>query len=250
MRFKEKTVVITGAASGMGRCAALAFAREGARVFACDLRQDAAEALLADLAAAGTPGRFVHHDVREPTDWVRLMAQLRDSGERLDVLVNNAGISGTFDPDLTSATAWDTLIDVNAKGVFLGMTHAAELMRSHGGGAIVNMSSISASVGQQRVHMGYGASKAAVQSMTRTAAVHYAQDGIRVNAVAPGMLPAMRTSRASADPVWRKKQIDAVPLGRAGRIEEVAAAVLFLASNDASYITGVELAVDGGFLAL
>ncbi|MFC4299065.1 SDR family NAD(P)-dependent oxidoreductase [Castellaniella hirudinis] len=249
-KFEHKIVVITGAASGMGRSAALAFAREGAAVVACDLLEEEAGALLADLDAAGGPGaRFVRLDVSREDDWEALARLLRAEGG-LDVLFNNAGISGTFDPDLTSTRAWERLVDVNAKGVFLGMKHVVPLMRLRGGGAIVNMSSISASVGQPRVHMGYSASKAAVQAMTRAAAVHYAEDGIRVNAVAPGMLPAMRTSRGSADPVWREKQIDAVPLKRVGRVEEVAAAVLFLASDEASYITGVEVAVDGGFLSL
>lgn len=249
-QFEHKTVVVTGAASGMGRSAALAFAREGAAVVACDLLEEEAGTLLADLDAAGGPGaQFVRLDVACEGDWEALAHTLRAQGG-LDVLFNNAGISGTFEPDLTSTRAWERLMDVNAKGVFLGMKHGVPLMRLRGGGAIVNMSSISASVGQPRVHMGYSASKAAVQAMTRAAAVHYAEDGIRVNAVAPGMLPAMRTSRGSADPVWREKQIDAVPLKRVGRVEEVAAAVLFLASAEASYITGVEVAVDGGFLSL
>ncbi len=251
MRFEDKTVVVTGAASGMGRSAALAFAREGAAVVACDVLEEEAGALLAELGAAGGAGaRFVRLDVACEDDWEALARTLRETRGGLDVLFNSAGISGTFDPDLNSTLAWERLMDVNAKGVFLGMKHAVPLMRLRGGGAIVNMSSISASVGQQRVHMGYSASKAAVQAMTRAAAVHYAEDGIRVNAVAPGMLPAMRTSRGSADPAWRDKQIDAVPLKRAGRVEEVAAAVLFLASGEASYITGVEVAVDGGFLSM
>ena len=250
MRFENRTVVVTGAASGMGRSAALGFASEGATVVACDVLEDEAGTLLADLQAAGdASARFVRLDVSIESDWEALAQTLRAEGG-LDVLFNNAGISGTFDPDLTSTQAWERLIDINAKGVFLGMKHAVPLMRLRGGGAIVNMSSISASVGQPRVHMGYAASKAAIQAMTRAAAVHYAEDGIRVNAVAPGMLPPMRTSRGSADPVWREQQIGAVPLKRAGRVEEVSAAVLFLASEEASYITGVEVAVDGGFLSL
>jgi NAD(P)-dependent dehydrogenase (short-subunit alcohol dehydrogenase family) len=168
----------------------------------------------------------------------------------LNVLVNNAGISGTFDADLMSTSAWDKLMNVNAKGVFFGMKYAAPAMRDAGGGAIVNASSISASVGQYGVHMGYSASKAAVQVMTKTAAVQFAKDGIRVNCVAPGMLPAMRTSKTSADPTWRAKSLEAVPMKRVGRVEEVGNAVLFLASDEASYITGTELVVDGGYLAV
>ena len=165
---------------------------------------------------------------------------------KLDILVNNAGISGTFDPDTTSTSAWDMLMNVNAKGVFLGMKHAVPAMRDAGGGAIVNISSISGFVGQDRLHMGYNASKGAVRIMTKSGAVQFAQHGIRDNSVHPGIMPPMRTSKLSADPAWREKSLRFVPLKREGRVEEVANAVLFLASDEASYITGT----DGGYLAV
>jgi NAD(P)-dependent dehydrogenase (short-subunit alcohol dehydrogenase family) len=193
---------------------------------------------------------FVKLDVTSEADWQSAVQAAVSAFGKLNVLINNAGISGTFDPDLTSTSAWDMLMNVNAKGVFFGMKYAAPAMRDAGGGAIVNASSISASVGQYGVHMGYSASKAAVQVMTKTAAVQFAKDGIRVNCVAPGMLPAMRTSKTSADRTWRAKSLEAVPMRRAGRVEEVGNAVLFLASDEASYITGTELVVDGGYLAV
>jgi NAD(P)-dependent dehydrogenase (short-subunit alcohol dehydrogenase family) len=130
------------------------------------------------------------------------------------------------------------------------MKHAVPVMRQGGGGSIVNISSISGFVGQDKIHMGYNASKGAVRIMTKAAAVQYGRDGIRVNSVHPGFLPPMRTSKASADPAWRKPLLEAVPLRREGRVEEVAHAVLFLASDEASYISGTELVVDGGFLAV
>jgi NAD(P)-dependent dehydrogenase (short-subunit alcohol dehydrogenase family) len=130
------------------------------------------------------------------------------------------------------------------------MKHAVPAMRRSGGGAIVNISSISGFVGQDRLHMAYNASKGAVRIMTKSAAVQYARDGIRVNSVHPGFMPPMRTSKVSADPAWRQPFLDAVPMKREGRVEEVAHAVLFLASDEASYITGTELVVDGGFLAV
>ena len=164
--------------------------------------------------------------------------------------MNNAGISGTFDPDVMSTAAWDTLMNVNAKGVFLGMKYAVPAMREAGGGAIVNISSISGFAGQERIHMAYNASKGAVRIMTKSAAVQFAPHGIRVNSVHPGFMPPMRTSKTSADPDWREAALRAVPMKRAGRVEEVAHAVLFLASDEASYITGTELVVDGGFLAM
>src|SRR5207249_3468043 len=202
------------------------------------------------IAAAGGQARFVRLDVTSETDWQAAVNTTVAGFGKLDVLVNNAGISGTFDPDTQSTAAWDTLMNVNAKGVFLGMKHAIPALQRAGGGAIVNISSISGFVGQDRIHMGYNASKGAVRIMTKSAAVQYAQHGIRVNSVHPGVMPPMRTSKASADPAWREKSLRAVPMKREGRVEEVAHAVLFLASDEASYITGTELVVDGGYLAV
>ena len=141
-------------------------------------------------------------------------------------------------------------MNVNAKGVFLGMKYAVPAMTQAGGGAIVNISSISGFAGQDRVHMAYNASKGAVRIMTKSAAVQFGPHGIRVNSVHPGIMPPMRTSKASADPVWRERSVRHIPLKREGRVEEVAYAVLFLASDEASYITGTELVVDGGYLAV
>ena len=140
-------------------------------------------------------------------------------------------------------------MDINAKGVFLGMKAAVPEMRKNGGGSIVNISSISGFVGQRVVHMGYNASKGAVRLMTKAVAVQFARDNVRVNSVHPGVMPPMRTSKLTGDPEVRKKLINAIPMGRAGRIEEVANASLFLASDEASYITGTEIVVDGGYLA-
>ncbi|MFJ8816701.1 SDR family NAD(P)-dependent oxidoreductase [Amycolatopsis thermoflava] len=250
MRLRDKTALITGASSGMGRATATTFAREGATVVVADINDDDGAAVVKEIEADGGRARYLHLDVTDEDSWTTGIDEIVAEFGRLDVLVNNAGISGTFDPDLTSTAFFDQLMLVNAKGVFLGIKHGAAAMARSGGGSIVNLSSISASIGQLGVHLGYGASKAAVKSMTRTAAVHYADDGIRVNAVAPGMLPPMRTSRGSADPVWRARQLDGVPMKRAGEVREVADVVLFLASDDASYVTGVEVLVDGGLTAV
>ena len=250
MRLNGKVALITGAASGIGKSEALTFAREGARVIVADLMESEGLGVVKEIENLGGEAQFVKLDVTNEENWQTAIKQVASSFGKLDILVNNAGISGTFDPDLTSTSAWDLLMNVNAKGVFLGMKCAVPVMQANGGGTIVNTSSISASIGQHRVHMAYNASKAAVQVMTKCAAVHYADSGIRVNAVAPGMLPAMRTSKTSADPLWRAKSIDAVPMKRAGRVEEVANTVLFLASDESSYITGTEVVVDGGYLAL
>jgi len=250
MRLAGKVALITGGASGMGRSEATIFAREGAKVVVGDLLEAEGSQVAADIAKTGAQACFVKLDVTREADWRDAIATTVVSFGKLHVLVNNAGISGTFDPDTESSAAWDTLMDVNAKGVFLGMKHAVPAMRQAGGGAIVNISSISGFVGQDRIHMGYNASKGAVRLMTKSAAVQYAKDGIRVNSVHPGIMPPMRTSKVSADPEWRAKTLRAVPMKREGRVEEVAYAVLFLASDEASYITGTELVVNGGYIAV
>ena len=250
MRLAGKVALITGGASGMGQSEATIFAREGARVVVADVLELEARQVVEKIAAAGGQARFVKLDVTSETDWEAAVKATVTAFGKLDLLVNNAGISGTFDPDTLSTSAWDTLLNVNAKGVFLGMKHAVPAMRAAGGGSIVNISSISGFAGQDRVHMAYNASKGAVRIMTKSAAVQFGKLGIRVNSVHPGIMPPMRTSKASADPVWRERSLRHVPLKREGRVEEVAHAVLFLASDEASYITGTEIVVDGGYLAV
>jgi NAD(P)-dependent dehydrogenase (short-subunit alcohol dehydrogenase family) len=250
MRLAGKVALISGAAGGMGESEARLFAQEGAKVIVADVLEAEGRDVAASIVKTGASARFVKLDVAEEADWQSAVADAVRAFGKLDVLVNNAGISGTFDPDPTSTSAWDTLMTVNAKGVFLGMKHAMPAMRQAGGGAIVNISSISGFAGQDRIHMGYNASKGAVRIMTKSAAVQFAQHGIRVNSVHPGIMPPMRTSKLSGDPVWREKNLRAVPMKREGRVEEVAYAVLFLASDEASYITGAELYVDGGYLAV
>ena len=250
MRLTGKVAIVTGAANGMGQSEALIFAREGARVAVADLLETEGRQVADKIKAAGGEAIFVKLDVGNEAEWEKAVKATVEAFGKLDVLVNNAGISGTFDPDTLSTPAWDKLMEINAKGVFLGMKHAIPAMQRAGGGSIINISSISGVVGQLGIHMAYNASKGAVRTMTKSAAVQYAKDGIRVNSVHPGMLPPMKSSKGSADPAWRDKMIRAVPLKREGRVEEVAHAVLFLASDEASYITGVELPVDGGFLAM
>jgi NAD(P)-dependent dehydrogenase (short-subunit alcohol dehydrogenase family) len=245
MRLKDKVAIVTGGAGGMGACTARLFAKEGARVAIADVVDGDGQAVAKEIGAAAI---YQHLDVTKEADWQALIAATLKAFGRLDILVNNAGISGS-DPDLFNSDIWDRLMDINAKGVFLGMKVAVPEMRKAGGGSIVNISSISGFVGQRVVHMGYNASKGAVRLMTKAVAVQFARENIRVNSVHPGVMPPMRTSKLTGDPEVRKKLINAIPMGRAGRIEEVANASLFLASDDASYITGTELVVDGGYLA-
>jgi NAD(P)-dependent dehydrogenase (short-subunit alcohol dehydrogenase family) len=247
MRLEGKVAIVTGGASGMGRSEAAIFAREGARVMVADILDAEGEQV---AKAIGDAARFRRLDVTSESDWAAVVAATERELGKVDILVNNAGISGTYTSDLASSEAWDRVMDINAKGVFLGMKHVHPAMERAGGGAIVNISSISGFTGQLGVHMAYNASKGAVRIMTKTAAVQWARDGIRVNSVHPGFMPPMRTSVGSANPEWRAKVLATVPMRREGRVEEVAHAVLFLASDEASYITGTELVVDGGFLAM
>jgi len=250
MRLQGKVALVTGAANGMGETEARIFAQEGAKVVVADLLEEDGRRVVAAIAAAGGEARFARLDVTSEEDWQEIVTTTITHFGHLDILVNNAGISGTFDPDLMSTAAWDRLMAVNARGVFLGMKYAIPAMQRAGGGSIINISSISGFVGQDAIHMAYNASKGAVRLMTKSAAVQYAKDGIRVNSVHPGVMPPMRTSQASADPARRATMLANVPMGREGRREEVGYAVLFLASDEASYITGTELVVDGGYLAV
>jgi len=247
MRLRDKVALVSGGASGMGQSEAMLFAREGARVVVGDVLESEGRQVVDKISGAGGRAQFVRLDVTREADWQDAIKTTVSAFGKLDVLVNNAGISGTFDPDMLSTAAWDRLMDINAKGVFLGMKHAIPAMQKAGGGSIVNISSISGIAGQTVVHMGYNASKGAVRVMTKSAAVQYATQGIRANSVHPGVMPPMLTS--NQNPETRAKLLRGIPMNREGRVEEVAYAVLFLASDEASYITGAELVVDGGFLA-
>ncbi len=248
MRVANKVALITGGAHGMGEAMVRLFAREGAKVVVADILEAEGRALAADIVAGGGDALFVKLDVADEAQWEAAIAAVTDRFERIDILVNNAGISGAV-PDRLSTEHYDRLMAVNARGAFLGVKHAIPELRKAGGGSIVNVSSVSGLVGQTFVHMGYNAAKAAIHVMTKSAAVQFAIHGIRVNSVHPGYMPPMRTSISTADPAQRAAMMQAVPMGRTGRPEEVAYAVLFLASDEASYITGTELVVDGGLLA-
>ena len=250
MRLTGKVALVSGSASGMGKSEATIFAQEGAKVIVADILEPQGRDTVDAITKAGGTARFVALDVTSESAWQEAVKTAESAFGKLDVLVNNAGISGTYDPELMSTAAWDKIMSINARGVFLGMKYAIPAMQRAGGGAIVNISSISGFVGQDAVHMAYNAAKGAVRIMTKTAAVQNARHNIRVNSVHPGFMPPMLTSVASADPALREKWLRAVPMKRAGRVEEVAYAVLFLASDEASYITGTELVVDGGFLAM
>ena len=248
-RLEGKIAIVTGAARGMGEVEARLFAEEGATVVLCDVSDADGQRVADDIISAGAAAEYAHLNVTDEDNWRQVIADTVGKFGRLDVLVNNAGISGYDEEDNLGTTTWDRLLDINAKGVFLGMKHAIGAMEQQdAGGSIVNISSISGIVGQDFIHMGYNASKGAVRLMTKSAAVRWAAAGIRVNSVHPGLMPAMSGPR-SASPTTRDTMLANIPMKRIGRRDEVAYAVLFLASDEASYITGAELVVDGGFTA-
>ncbi len=250
MRLENKVAIVSGAASGMGAATARRFAREGAKVVVADLLVDDGQAVVKQSTEAGGTALFDALNVTEEASWKAVLAATLAAYGRLDIMVNNAGISGSAVNDLLETGIWDRVMAVNSTGVFLGTKFAVEQMQKNGGGSIVNLSSISGVVGQTMVHMSYNASKGAVRTLTKATAVQFGKDNIRANSVHPGLMPPMRTSGATADPVVRAKMLKAVPLGRNGEVDEGANAVLFLASDEASYITGAELYVDGGYLAM
>jgi NAD(P)-dependent dehydrogenase (short-subunit alcohol dehydrogenase family) len=250
-RLDGKVALITGAGSGIGREASRLFAREGARVVAVDRDAATADETAAIVAKDGGEALPVAADVAVSADCERMVAAAEDQYGRLDVLFNNAGVMLTSDDDAltTDEDTWDTTLDVNAKGVFLGCKHGIPALRRAGGGAIVNTASFVAKLGAATSQVAYTASKGAVLALTRELAVIHAREGIRVNALCPGPLRTELLMRFLDTEEKRQRRLVHIPMGRFGEAAEIARAALFLASDDASFMTGAELLVDGGITA-
>lgn len=246
MRLKDKVAIITGGAHGMGEAEARLFAKEGAIVVIADLLVVEGERVAAEIGATQGRATFIRTDVTSEEDWQRLISETISLYGRLDILVNNAGISGSAVGDLDRLDGWQKVMTVNAQSVFLGTKLAAAAMIPNGRGSIVNISSIMGFVGSADGHPAYAASKGAVRLYTKTAAVRYGPSGIRVNSVHPGYLPPMLNATNAGK---RASKIEATPLRRLGEPIEVAYGVLFLASDEASFVTGTELVIDGGYVA-
>jgi NAD(P)-dependent dehydrogenase (short-subunit alcohol dehydrogenase family) len=243
--------LITGAGSGIGREASRLFAREGASVVAVDLDADAAGETVALVGAGGGRALAVTADVAVAADCEAMVAAAEDAFGRLDVLFNNAGVmlAGDDDALTTDESTWDATLDVNAKGVFLGCRYGIPALRRSGGGAIVNTASFVAKVGAATPQVAYTASKGAVLALTRELAVVHAREGIRVNALCPGPLRTELLMRFLDTEAKRRRRLVHIPMGRFGEAAEIARAALFLVSDDASFMTGAELVVDGGLTA-
>jgi len=242
MRSLEgRVAIVTGASRGQGEAEARLLAQAGAAVLVCDVLQAEGEALVQALKADGHEARFLVLDVSSKEAWADAIAAVRGWKSRLDILINNAGIINRKSLNDTPLEAWERLIGINLTGTFLGIQAAAPLMRENGGGSIVNISSNSAFSGHY--DPAYTASKWGVRGLTRTAAMEYVGWGIRVNSVCPGLI----VTGLNADAPHLKPMIDLTPMKRSGTPEEVARLVLFLASEESSFITGEDFLIDGGF---
>lgn len=246
MRLQDKVAIITGAGSGMGEAAAILFAREGAKVIATDINEEAVQAVVAKITEAGGEAIAIKHNVANKEDWETVYAQTTEKYSKLDILVNNAGISFATDFLEQTEEDWARLYAINVNSVMFGMQLAIPLMEGNKGGSIVNISSTAALTGMAGAG-GYTASKGAVRSITKAAAVDYGKQGIRVNSIHPGyIVTPMSAPHMDSYKDYFLSQIATPDLGKA---EDVAAAILFLASDEANHITGIELPVDGGLTA-
>ncbi|MFN3391204.1 MAG: glucose 1-dehydrogenase [Meiothermus ruber] len=250
MQLADKVALITGAASGIGREAALLFAREGARVVAVDLSEKGLEIVEA-IRSAGGQAHFVQADVSKAEDAQRMVSEAERVFGRLEILFNNAGISHAEDDDAihTSEAVWDLTFAVNVKGVFLGCKYGIPALQRAGGGSIINTASFVAFMGAATPQLAYTASKGAVLSMTRELAVIHARQGIRVNALCPGPLQTELLMKYLDTPEKRQRRLVHIPMGRFGQAAEIAQAALYLASPASSFMTGAALLVDGGITA-
>ncbi|MER5781769.1 glucose 1-dehydrogenase [Streptomyces mobaraensis] len=247
-RLEGKVALITGATGGIGAATAGLFAREGARLVITDVAREPLRKLARRLEADGAEVVTALLDVSSAGQWSEVTALVRDRFGVLDVLVNLAGIVDWPGIEDTREEAWDHVIDVNQKGTWLGMKAAMPLLRASGNASVINTSSVLGLVGSGAA-AAYQASKGAVRLLSKTAAVEYARQGVRVNSIHPGVIATPMIQELLDEQGDRQPDIQRTPMRRAGRADEVAPAILFLACDDSSFVTGSELVVDGGLTA-
>ena len=249
MRLEGKVAIITGGARGQGATEARMFAQEGARVVIGDIRDEQGMQVEAEIRELGGEAVYLHLDVTSDDDWQRAVETAEQRFGKVDVLVNNAAIVLRKDIEETTGEDWDNIMEINAKGVFLGTKAVIPAMRRAGGGSIINISSISGlvSIGPPA----YIATKGAVRLFTKSTAIQYASENIRANSIHPGSVDTdmRREGMGDQTPEEIQARIDNIPLGRVGTTEDISYGALFLASEESSFMTGSELVIDGGYTA-
>ena len=248
MRVAGKVALVSGAARGIGAATAKLLAQEGAAVVLGDVLEKEGQETAAQIVAAGGQATFIPLDVARPENWQQVIAATVAAYGKLDILVNNAGVSDRSAVAETDVATWERVLEINGKGVFLGIKSAIPELRKAGGGSIINISSIYGIIGSE-TSAAYHASKGAVRILTKAAAIQYAADNIRVNSVHPGFVDSPMTAARHALPEVHHLRISRTPLGRMGTPEDIAAGILYLASDESSFVTGSELVIDGGMTA-
>ena len=251
MRLKNKVALITGAGSGIGRETALLFAAEGAGVAAVDINDAAGQETVAMIKDAGGQAAYVHADVSQAADAENMVRFAEETFGKLNVLFNNAGIMHSKDDNAvtTDEEIWDLTMNINLKGVFLGCKYGIPALQRAGGGSIINTASFVALLGAATPQIAYTASKGGVLAMTRELAVVHARENIRVNALCPGPLHTELLMKFLNTAAKKQRRLVHIPMGRFGQAKEMAYAALYLASDESSYVTGVDFKVDGGITA-
>ncbi len=251
MRLKDKVALITGGSSGIGLETALLFAREGAKVVLADINDEGGRQAMARIKEQDGEAAYFHADVSRAVDSEQMVGFAEKTYGRLDILFNNAGIMHSADDDAVSTeeAVWDLTMNINVKGVFFGCKYGIPALRRAGGGSIINTASFVAHLGAATPQIAYTASKGAVLSMTRELAIIHARENIRVNALCPGPLRTELLMKFLDTEEKKQRRLVHIPMGRFGEAREMAAAALFLASEESSYVTGTEFLVDGGITA-
>lgn len=251
-RLKDKVALVTGAALGLGRATALLLAREGAKVVVTDMRDSDGRSAVSEIEKTGGAACFFHHDVSREEDWINAIDGAIATFDRLDVVVNNAGVAFPGNAEDVSFADWRRLMSINLDGVFLGVKHGIRgIKKGDRGGSIINLSSIEGLVGDPDL-AAYNASKGGVRLLTKSAALHCAKTGtkIRVNSIHPGFIWTPMVANAPGDAEARQKGLIALhPVGHLGEPDDIGWGVVYLASDEAKFITGSELVIDGGYTA-
>ena len=248
-RLDGKVALISGGARGQGAREVEVFASEGAKVVFGDILDHEGQAVEEKISSAGGEASYLHLDVTGDEDWQRAVDLAEARYGKLDILVNNAGIARSENVEDTTEELWERVMSINTTGVFLGTRKAIPAMRRAGGGSIINLSSVAGLVGRRWAGAAYSASKGAVRIFSKATAMQYAPDRIRCNSIHPGPIQTLMLGVTDNDPTLMATRLAEIPLGRIGTVDDVASGALFLASDESSWITGIELTIDGGVTA-